>query len=197
MRIGLVGPTDNPQLFREAATFLLTQLDANPVIYLGDGQFAQDELARWSAELGGNDIERSFLDRAIEFADAGPDEIEALLADDAVLTRLRSIHRLPDPPARAVEMIDDRLLLFVYDKGVLDEEDIANAHMIVYGRGETADLRRFGRRVFFTPGPLATQRVGLLEATTDGLFALSYDLTGPLVWREALAFAATKVIVAT
>jgi len=44
------------------------------------------------------------------------------------------VRRLPPPPARAIEMIDDRVVLLVHDKAVLDEEDIANAHLIVYGK---------------------------------------------------------------
>ena len=91
----------------------------------------------------------------------------------------------------------DRMVLFVHDKAILDEEDIANAHLIVYGRASESDLRRFGRRAFFTPGPLKGGRVGVLEATDDGVTVSLYDLSGQPVWRETLAQAATKVTVAT
>ena len=88
------------------------------------------------------------------------------------------------------------MVLFVHDKSILDEEDIANASLIVYGKASESDLRRFGRRAFFTPGPLAGGRVAVLESSDDGATIALYDLAGVPLWREALAHAATKVTVA-
>lgn len=196
MRIGLLGPTDDEAAFREAALFLLGDAEADQVVFLGDGETAERAIATWSRELG-SDPEIAFLDRAAALAARGtPDQLLALLEKDAELTRLAAIRKLPPPPARAVEMVDDRMVLFVYDKAILDEEDIANAHLIVYGKASESDLRRFGRRAFFTPGPLAGGRVGVLESSEDGVTIALYDLGGVPLWREALAQAATKVTVA-
>lgn len=211
MRIGLVGPADVDgaasadasgaqtyahAAFREAVLFLLGDAEADQVVYLGEGAHAERALAAWAHELGGDDAEECFFRQAAELASSGTaDAIEALLARDAELARLRAVRKLPPPPARAVEMLDDRVVLFVHDKAILDEEDIANAHLVVYGRASQAELRRFGRRAFFTPGPLRQGRVGVLEASEEGVTIALYDTSGAPLWREALAPRATKVTV--
>jgi hypothetical protein len=198
VRIGLLGPSEDDEPgFREAVLFLLGDVEAEQVVYLGTGEFAQRAIERWTIDLGGQDAEERFLVRAAQLAPSGaPDAIEALLATDAEIARLAAIRKLPPPPARAIEMIDDRMVLFVHDKAILDEEDIANAHLIVYGRASEADLRKFGRRAFFTPGPLRGGRVGVLEAGGDGISVSLYDLSGAPLWRDSVAQAATKVTVA-
>jgi hypothetical protein len=198
VRIGLLGPSEDDEPgFREAVLFLLGDVEAEQVVYLGTGEFAQRAIERWTIDLGGQDAEERFLVRAAQLAPSGaPDAIEALLATDAEIARLAAIRKLPPPPARAIEMIDDRMVLFVHDKAILDEEDIANAHLIVYGRASEADLRKFGRRAFFTPGPLRGGRVGVLEAGGDGISVSLYVLSGAPLWRDSVAQAATKVTVA-
>ena len=56
------------------------------------------------------------------------------------------------PPARAVEMFHDRVVLMVFDKSVLDEDDVANATVIVWGHAPEAQLKPIGPRAFLTPG---------------------------------------------
>lgn len=197
MRIGLLGPTDDDETLREAASFLLGDADADQVVFLGDGAFLEEALARWGADVG---LEggSSFLDRALVAATTGDARaIEQFLAEDAGARRIVDIRRLPDPPARAIELLDDRILIFVHDKAVLDEEDIANANLIVYGASREAQLHRFGRRAFFTPGPLSAGRVGLVESGDEGFTVAVYDVSGMPVMRESLATAATKVTVAS
>ena len=199
MRIGLLGPTEEDQAgFREAVSFLLADVEADQIVYLGRGEFADRAIDAWVRELAGDDAERAFLARAAQLATEGsPAQIEALLETDAAISQLARIRKIPAPPARAIEMLDDRVVLFVHDKSILDEEDIANAHLIVYGRGSEADLRRFGKRTFFTPGPLEGGRVGVLESSDDGTSVALYDLSGMPVWREPIVAPGSKVIVAT
>lgn len=197
MKIGLLGPTDDDDTLREAASFLLGDADADQVVFLGDGLFLEAALARWAAELG---LEggATFLDRALRAALADePRAIEQFLAEDAGARRIVDVRRLPDPPARAVELLDDRIVLFVHDKAVLDEEDIANANLIVYGVAPESQLRKFGRRAFFTPGPLSAGRVGLIESGPEGFTLSVYDVSGMPVLREALATATTRVMVSS
>jgi hypothetical protein len=197
MKIGLLGPTDDEDTLREAASFLLGDADADQVVFLGDGAFLEAALARWAVEVG---LEggTTFLDRALAAAlSEDPRVIDQFLADDAGARRLVDVRRLPDPPARAVELLDDRIVLFVHDKAVLDEEDIANAHLIVYGRAPESHLRKFGKRAFFTPGPLSAGRVGLVEAGPEGFTVSVYDISGMPILREALTTATTKVMVSS
>ena len=181
---------------REATTFLFGTTDVDQVVYLGDAAWLERATQRWTHELGvGSD--EAFLVRTLDAAlSASADEIDALLARDALTARLVHVRKLPPAPARAVELLDDRVVLIVHDKAVLDEEDIANASLIVYGQSPEATFRRFGRRAFLTPGPLAGRRVAVLESADDGVSASLYDLSGQPILREALAVGTTKLTVA-
>ncbi len=200
MRIGLLGPArGDSEATREAIEFLLGDVEVDQAIYLGDDRDALDALLEaWADEVFGETYsDDAFLRRAAEVAEHGDAEtIEGLLRRDAWVRKLGRIRKLPPPPARAVEMIGDRILIAVHDKAVLDEEDIANAQLIVYGRAGEAELRRFGSRYFLTPGPLDAGQVAVLETegAADVAVAL-FETTGVPVWRQTLARRTGKVSV--
>lgn len=196
MRIGLLGPGDDEGLFREAATYLLGGADVEQLVYLGDASFLEAATTRWAREL---DVatDDAFLRRALDVAMSGSaEDVESLLARDTLTARLGQIRKLPPPPARAIELIDDRVVVFVHDKSVLDEDDIANAAVVVYGVAKEAGVRRFGKRLFVTPGPLEGRRVALIEEERDGAFVSLLDFSGRAVLREAMAAGSTKMTVA-
>jgi len=199
MRIGLIGPAEGDEgVLREAAEFLLGDAAVDQAIYLGIDDALENVVAAWATELHGGDAsEEAFLDRAARLArDGSAADIEALLGTDAAVRRLADLRALPPPPARAVEMIDDRIVLIVHDKAVLDEEDIANAFLVVYGKGTEPSLRRFGPRYFFTPGMLSGGRVAVLEQEPDGNLAIGvFDPSGAPVSREVLERRTAKVTV--
>jgi hypothetical protein len=143
--------------------------------------------------------EQGFLDRAADLAVHGtPAAIHQLLAREAEVQRLDAVRRLPDPPARAIEMLEGWIVLGISDKALLDEEDIANAHVIVYGLAEDAGLRRFGPRYFFTPGALTCGKVGVLELLGDGQLQVSvYEYSGTPLWSEILQGRAPQLVVTT
>jgi hypothetical protein len=94
-------------------------------------------------------------------------------------------------------MLGDRIVLLVHDKAHLDEDDIANANLVVYGRSPAADLKRFGHRYFFTPGPMREGRIGVVDLEDDGRIAVSlYDPGGVPHLREILERRTGKVVVA-
>jgi hypothetical protein len=201
MRIGLLGPAGGDLVaLRDGAEFLLGDAAADQVIYLGDDEETLREVTRdWAREIFGAEPDpEAFLERAVELAIAGtPEQIEELLEAESSLRRLSAIRKLPPPPARAVELLADRILLAVYDKSVLDEEDIANAALIVYGKGKEAEIRRFGSRYFLTPGPAAEGRVALVEVEDDGGVSIAlYETSGLPVWREKMARRTSKMSVA-
>ena len=195
MRIGLIGPggTAKPKL--ERALELLTSDPAmRQVIYLGP----DDAAGQIVAERARGGLERDdFLERAADLAVNGSAEsIAQLLALERTQSRMTLVRRLPEPPARAIEMLDTWIVLAVYDKAVLDEDDIANAHVIVYGRGDEPSFKRFGPRCFFTPGPLTRGHVGCLELMKEGHMEVRLlDLEGTLLWREPLLAAGSKLVV--
>lgn len=199
MRVGIIGPADgHHDLLREAAGFLLGDAAVDQAIYLGVDDAVDRVVQTWSAEVMGDaDGSRAFLDRAAGLALEGtPSAIEALLDTDDQLRRLSNLRRLPPAPARAIEMVEDRIVILVHDKAVLDEEDIANAHVLIYGKSSEPLLKRFGPRCFFTPGPLSDRKVGILDVERDGRMAVGlYEPNGTSIWREALQGRGVKIMV--
>lgn len=193
MRIGILGPTADETSLKEAITFLFLDADVDQIVFLGDATFLDETTDRWVGELAGAG-EPGFLDRAVEVALAdGATAIEQLLSQDDLGALLAKVRKLPPPPARAIELLDDRVVLFVHDKSVLDEEDIANAHLIVHGAGARAELKKFGKRMFFTPGRAEGGEVGVLDAEDDGVSIAVFDLGGTPILRESLAAAQSKL----
>lgn len=197
MRIGLIGPAaSDVAALRHAVHTLLVGGGVDRVVYLGaDG--ALDALAdAWTAALAGTG-DAPFESRALELALRGSgSEIRALLAAETNTRRLTQLASLPPPPSQALEMLDDRFVLLTHDTAGLDEDDIANAQVIIYGAGKQMTFRRFGPRAFFTPGPLADGCLGIVETDFEGrltITALAKD--GSIALRESLAGRATRVSV--
>jgi len=95
-------------------------------------------------------------------------------------------------------MLEKWIVLAVHDKAILDEDDVANAHVIVYGKSSDADFKRFGPRSFLTPGPVSKGRVGRISLRADGgLDVALLDLDGQHVLRESMAPTLAKMVVAS
>jgi Arc/MetJ family transcription regulator len=195
MRIGIIGQAGkSSDDLRRAIDLLLTDTQIKQIIYLGDDDAVDAVLRDFARESLGED---EFLRRGAELACAGSaDDIEGLLAEDRAAQRLSLLRRLPEPPARAIEMLEKWIVLAVHDKAILDEDDVANAHVIVYGKAPEADFKRFGPRSFLTPGPLRRGRVGRIALRADGGLDVSLlDLQGNAVLRESIAPALAKIVV--
>ena len=200
MRIGLVGPAEeDPALLREAGEFLLGDCGVEQAFYLGRAATLQAVLDSWGAEvMRGAATEQRFLEQALELALGNEiSAIDALLKRDKERARLGALSALPEPPGRAVELFDDKVVLFVHDKAHLDEDDIANAFVIVYGRSKQSALHRFGPRTFFTPGPLRLGRVAVLERGPDGQLVIAqFDPhTGEPRGRDVVSMRRSRLVV--
>lgn len=201
MRLGLIGPANgsgedggaHPELER-AIQLLMDDPEVRQVLYLGVDGAADAVVERWS---GRYIDDAQFLDRGAKLACSGSaDEIQSLLSDQRRAARLWAIRRLPDPPARAIEMMDKWLVLAVHDKAVLDEDDISNAHIIVYGKSEEAGIKRFGPRAFFTPGPVGLGKLGLLELLPHGQLEMRVlSLDGKVLMSETAKATTAKLVV--
>jgi hypothetical protein len=200
MRIGLVGPAEeDPSLLRVAGEFLLGDCGVEQAIYLGLPPTLDGVLDDWGRQVMlGSASEARFLEQAVELA-LGHDSkaLDALLERDRERQRLAALRCVPASPARAVELFDDKVVLLVHDKAMLDQEDIANAFLIVYGRSKGAALHRFGPRTFFTPGPLRLGRVAILEREPEGYLAIAqFDpRTGEPYGREAVHVRRSRMVV--
>lgn len=198
MRIGLIGPVASDLAnLRSAITTLFVEAGVDRAVYLGsDG--ALDVLAKeWTSSLGGP-TGLAFDDRALDLAVSGSaTEIRELLAADANARRLERLASLPPPPSQALEMLDDRFLLFTHDTSTLDEDDIANAQVIIYGVAKQMLFRRFGPRAFFTPGPPSEGHLGIVETDFDGRLTITaMKSDGSIALRESLASRSNRMSVA-
>jgi hypothetical protein len=197
MRIGVIGPASKSHDdLRRAVELFLADPDIRQIIYLGVDGAAEAVVA----ELGAGQLtETEFLARGAELACHGSaEEIDRLLAQEIAAQRLSRVRRLPDPPARAIEMLEKWIVLAVHDKAILDEDDVANAHVIVYGKSPEADFKRFGPRSFLTPGPLSGGRIGRMTLRSDGgLDVALLDLDGQHIRRESMAPTLAKMVVAS
>ena len=70
------------------------------------------------------------------------------------------------------------MVLFVYDKAVLDEEDIAAAQLLVFGKAREPLIRRVGARVFLSPGPIGCPTGGA-AVLDDGADGIRIEILGP------------------
>ncbi len=193
--IGWIGPTEDSGALRHACQLLLDS-GVDQVIYLGQGAQLQALTQQWAVELGG--ANQPFLSRVVDVAERGsPAEIAQLLQSDLALRSLTRLRTLPPPPTRAIEMLSGRIVMAVHDKKVLDEEDIANASIIVFGESTAWLFKRFGPRYFLTPGPLKAGRIAVLEDDGDSHVALvALDAnSGEELERQVLHGASSRMTV--
>lgn len=183
MKLGFIGPCrGDVSALRAPAELLLFELGADRVVYLGADDALDRAIAGWADKLGAPANEGAFLDEvALLAADAPAEALQDLLARDRKARRLNDLAALPAPPSRAVEMLDDRVVLMVFDKSVLDEDDVANATAIVWGNAREPQLRAIGPRVFLSPGWIgvgASTHCALLEHDGEALRCAIYDGNG-------------------
>ena len=196
MKIGVVGPTEDVDGCRAALLMLLRDHAVDQAVFLGT-----DAVLDGAVEGLGEALERAreqaFLDEAVRTAETGtPDAIRALLEADDRSVGLGAVRKIPAPPARAVELVGDRIVLWIHDKALLDEDDIANASLIVHARSERGEVRRFGKRAFATPGPLTGGHLLVIEPGAEGLVVSLVGLDGRVELREALGGTQGKLTVA-
>jgi hypothetical protein len=197
MRMGVIGrAAEAEQDLHQAIELFLADPLLKQILYLGEddaisravGQFSHERLS-----------EERFLARAVGLACHGnADELDELLEADRQAQRVSLLRCLPPKPACAIEMLEKWIILGVHDKAVLEEDDVANAHVILYGEAPEANIKRFGPRSFLTPGPLDKGLVGSVSLHADGGLELSLlDLQGRVLVTELVAPALAKLVVAS
>jgi hypothetical protein len=195
MRMGIIGPAAGARdELRAAIKLFLSDPEQKQIIYLGEDSAIEDMVTEFAREQLDD---HEFLRRGVELACSGSaDDIEGLLAQDREAQRVSLLRRLPAAPACAIEMMEKWIILAVHDKAVLEEDDVANAHVIVYGQAPEADFKRIGPFSFLTPGPLQRGKIGSIALREDGgLDVALLDLTGAVLLREAISPAIAKVVV--
>jgi hypothetical protein len=87
-----------------------------------------------------------------------------------------------------MEMFGDRVAVLIYDKGLLDEEDIFAATFLVYGKSEEPLVKKIGPRWFLSPGRVGSPGGGalVLDDEQEDVVATFFDRDGQPHKREAL-----------
>lgn len=191
MRLGFLGPCRGDlAVLRPLAELLLFEFHVDRAIYLGADDALERATKDWHERFQAPPDEPAFLREAALLApDAPPEILEALIERDRKLHRLADLAMLPPPPSRAVEMFEDRVVLMVYDKSVLDEDDVANASIIVWGHAQDAQMRAIGPRVFLTPGSASASsgpHVALVERDEDAILCSLRDHTGKVTMEHRI-----------
>ncbi|MGB5703316.1 MAG: hypothetical protein WBM48_10925 [Polyangiales bacterium] len=196
MRFGFIGPagTDTAALER-AAKLLIVDYEVDQVIYLGE----DDALREFIAAHESQDDRGTFEQQVAQVAATGsPSDIEDVLLRLRGARYLEKLRVAPRPPTRAMEMLDDRIVLIVRNKGTIGEEDVVNSNVVIYGDAGELMFKRFGPRCFFSPGPLEGGHVGLLDDQSEAASVVlkAIDIGGEVSWTEPIQGRGAKVMVA-
>ena len=196
MRLGVLGPAsaDLTGLAR-AAQLLLDGYSAEKVIYLGIDDALDRVVGAWASDLvGANPSDVVLFERAAHAcAKAQPDQILAFVGSERSRRRLRVFSNLPPPPGRTIELLDGRVAVLLYDKANLDEDDIAGASMLIFGKSATRLVKRVGARTFIAPGIIGSDGGGsaILDDDSGGVRCRIIDGAGTVVLTEHIGALAT------
>jgi hypothetical protein len=196
MRLGFIGPAGSDAAALErAAKLLIVDFEVDQVIYLAEDDALREFVTRHESKESGSDIERQVAEVA---ATGSPADLEAVLRRLRGARYLSKLRVAPRPPTRAMEMLDDRIALIVRNKSSIGEDDVVNSNIVVYGDANELMFKRFGPRCFFSPGPLATGHLGILDDHSEagGVALRAIDLGGETWWTEPIQGRGAKVMVA-
>ena len=180
MRLGILGPANGDVIgLARAAQILVDEAHAERVIYVGDDGALEQVVVSWASEIvGANPSGDNLFNRAAaRCARATPGDIDLFVEGERARLRLEVFMSLPSG-RRTVEILDGRVVLFVFDKAHLDEEDIVAAQIIVFGKAREPLIRRVGPRVFLTPGPIGCPTGGS-AVLDDGAEGIRIEILGP------------------
>lgn len=126
-------------------------------------------------------------------ASASPAQIDAFLSAEHERRALKVFQSLPGDGTRVIELLNGKVVVMIYDKAHLDEEDILSASVLVFGKSDAAMVKQIGSRWFLSPGPVEAG-VMTLEDQDDGIHVVRFDGVGRELSRELLLGArATKL----
>jgi hypothetical protein len=181
-----------------AAEFLLNTARVHRAIYLGNDGALDRAVAAWAQKLVGDDpSDDAAWRRAAAVAVQGTaGAIDRFVAAERARLRLKSLEALPEQIARTIEMVGDRVAVLIYDKALLDEEDILAANLLFFGKSDAPLVRKIGARWFVTPGPIGCEGGGIavLDDEQEEITVTIYDSAGKTSQRESLSLhRATKM----
>jgi hypothetical protein len=189
MRLGILGPAqgDLPALARRAQ-HLIDVMHVDKVIYLADDGALDRVVASWARDLVGSDPaeEALFVRATLRCVRASAEVIEDFVASERARLRLKVFESLPSGSRRSIELLEGRVVLFVYDKATLDEEDIAAASILVFGKSPDWLIKKVGPRLFLSPGPIGSENGGsaVLDELNGGVHIEIMNASGTVTAEE-------------
>lgn len=196
----LVGPAQGDLAKLESALrWLLFDQATQAIFYFGDKDEAARCLENIASDIGSPP---SLLASANQLA-LSEDKAQSAMAISELLDRVRhtrrlaAVHVVPEVPRKHVELVRNRLMLLTRDHKHLAEDDIANATLIVYANNKQSVFKRFGKRAFFAPPPLAQNAVGIVRARGPVVDLIITTVSGETTWTESILAPKTKMTVST
>jgi hypothetical protein len=167
-------------------------LRVDRAVYLGVDGVLDEMVGGWAAALvQGEPSDAAVWDRAVHTCAKGScQQIDAFLEAERRRQRLKVLQCLPHASARTIELFDTVVTVLIYDKALLDEEDMLPASILVFGRSSEPVVHRIGVRCFVSPGPANHPRGGLVllsDENDDGITASIYAPDGKCVLTEVAA----------
>lgn len=196
MRLGFIGPAESDiAALERAAKLLIVDFEVDQVVYFGEDDALREFVGAHESDDDGDRIEHQVAQVA---ATGSPTDIEDVLRRLRGARYLEKLRVAPRPPTRAMEMLDDRIVLIVRNKATISEEDVINSNIVVYGDSHELLFKRFGPRCFFCPGALQGGHVGLLDDHSEagGVVLKAIDVSGEIWWTEPIQGRGAKVMVA-
>jgi hypothetical protein len=197
MRFAVLGPAnDDLAALEKAASLMLFEHEAEQVVYLGPDDALDRVVFDWARRLVGPDpTEEGLWNRAVlRCASASHEEIDEFIAAERRRERLKALKCLPEATSRTIEILEGRVAVLLYDKSLLDEEDIMAASLLIYGKSKEPVVRQVGARTFISPGELGVGQGGiaLLSDDASGDVTVSiYDPAGSLFESHVVPYSRT------
>jgi hypothetical protein len=191
MRFAVLGPANGDlAVLEKGASLLLFEHQAEQVVYLGADDALDRLVLDWAGRLvGDNPSDEGIWDRAVTRCLAGShEEIDRFLAAERRRERLKALKCLPVATSRTIELLEGRLAVLLYDKALLDEEDILPASLLIFGKSREPLVRQVGSRTFVSPGELGPRSgVALFSDDETGEISVSmYEPGGELLEKHPL-----------
>ncbi len=174
MRFAVLGPANGDLgALEKGASLLLFEQQAEQVVYLGADDALDRLVLDWARRLVGIDpSDEGMWDRAAaRCLAASPEEIDRFIDAERRRERLKSLKCLPVATSRTIELLEGRVAVLLYDKALLDEEDILPASLLIFGKSRQPLVRQVGSRTFVSPGELGPK---------SGVAIFSDDHTGEI-----------------
>lgn len=183
MRFAVLGPANGDLgALEKGASLLLFELEAEQVVYLGADDALDRLVLDWARRLVGVDpSDEGIWERAANrCVSASPAAIDGFVEAERRRERLKALKCLPVATSRTIELLEGRVAVLLYDKALLDEEDILPASLLIFGKSREPLVRQVGSRTFVSPGELgAKSGVALFSNDDSGEINVTiYDLGG-------------------